>query len=234
MVMERVSQIGLIVLSFILLVLLVLGLAVSCQPLQAESQPTETPTLAPTMTPVDTPTPDLVKTTPDPNAPGEATAAAPTGSDTTNAPGEGDAPETAPDAAATAEPEAPAESSATAVPDGGAGGLPVPGATVRHTVSEGEWLLQIARCYGASYGGVLRSNWIPFPDLIYPGDVLTIPNAGSEGSVTGPPCVVRYQVAAGDTWDGLAQRYGTTTAILQRANPGPLTVGVAIWVPRLP
>ncbi len=61
-----------------------------------------------------------------------------------------------------------------------------------------------------------------------------MPNIGSQGTITGGPCVVAYTVVAGDTWDVLAQRYGTTAAILQKANPGALTPGARIWVPRMP
>ena len=110
----------------------------------------------------------------------------------------------------------------------------VPGATARHAVSRGEWVLQIARCYGVSYGSVLGANYLANPDYILPGWILTIPNIGSQGPIVGPPCVVSYNVTAGDTWDTLATRYKTSAAILQRANPGALAVGRAIWVPRLP
>jgi spore germination protein YaaH len=110
----------------------------------------------------------------------------------------------------------------------------VPGSTVRHIVSRGEWVLQIARCYGTSYSSVRNANYLPNPDYILPGWTLTVPNIGSQGRIIGPPCVVSYTVGAGDTWDSLAARYQTTTAILQKANPGALVVGHAIWVPRVP
>ena len=110
----------------------------------------------------------------------------------------------------------------------------VPGATVGHIVSRGEWLLQIARCYGVDYNALLAANPMPNPHYILPGQRLTVPNIGSQGPIVGAPCVVGYTVAAGDTWQSLAQRHATTTAILQRANPGALVVGRAIWVPRVP
>jgi LysM repeat protein len=73
---------------------------------------------------------------------------------------------------------------------------------------------------------------VPNPNFILPGGVLTIPNVGSNGPIIGPPCVVAYTVVAGDTWESLAARQNTTVGILQRANPGALTVGRSIWVPR--
>jgi LysM repeat protein len=103
-----------------------------------------------------------------------------------------------------------------------------------HVVSRGEWLLQIARCYGAPYQGILAANAIPNPNFILPGAVIRVPAIGSQGTIIGPPCVMVHIVTATDTWSSLAQRYGTTTAILQLANPGALTVGRPIWVPRAP
>ncbi len=110
----------------------------------------------------------------------------------------------------------------------------VVGATARHAVSRGEWVLQIARCYGVPASSILAANQLANPDYILPGWILTVPDIGRQGPIVGPPCVVSYTVAVGDTWDTLAARYGTTSAILQRANPGLLSVGRSIWVPRVP
>lgn len=246
MILDRITNIVLVVLGFILLVLLVLGLAVTLQPLQAENEPPPAPTLAPTWPPTDIPAPDLVKVTPGANA-GDTPARLPSEvPPQENVLTQEDVP--AQDGAAPGSGEAvmagesAASDTATAVdgatvpvaPDTfGVGGIP-PGTTVIHTVSEGEWLIQIARCYGTSYNGILGANRIPVPNLIYPDQVVIVPNAGTQGTITGPPCVVAYSVAPGDTWELLAQRYDTTTVILQRANPGALAVGRSIWVPRLP
>ena len=103
-----------------------------------------------------------------------------------------------------------------------------------HIVARGEWLLQIARCYGVAYTALQAANPMANPNYIMPGQRLTVPNIGSQGTITGAPCVVSYTVLAGDTWESLAQRQRTTAAILQRANPGALAAGRAIWVPRVP
>lgn len=120
----------------------------------------------------------------------------------------------------------------TTAPPGTSPGL-IAGTTVEHLVFRGEWLLQIARCYGTSYALVHDANRLPDPDFILPGQSIIVPNIGSVGRIIGPPCVVAYTVQAGDTWESLAARYGTTTAILRRANPGGLSVGSQIWVPRV-
>lgn len=275
--MERISQIVLIVVGALVLMVLTVGLAVSCrqQPPDASATPTPLSTLAPTWTPLSgadltgtvtaaapipagqtaTPTPTPFAPTPGVATPDVATPggivtpggiATPGGIVTpggaTPTPGAGTpggptaTPPTGatPPGGATPAPIASPPPNATAAPPA-ATATPityVPGATVRHTVNRGEWLLQIARCYGAPYAGVHAANALPDPDFILPGQVIIVPNVGTIGRVIGPPCVQAYFVQAGDTWESLATRFGTTTAILQRANPGALTLGRAIWAPR--
>lgn len=108
------------------------------------------------------------------------------------------------------------------------------GETVNHTVSQGEWLLQIARCYGASYSAVLQANpAVGNPNMILPGSVVVVPNVGSEGAINGAPCVQQHAVLAGETWESLGQQFGTDAATLQRANPGALTAGRTVFVPNM-
>ncbi len=109
-----------------------------------------------------------------------------------------------------------------------------PGSTVQHTVSVGEWLLQIARCYGTSATAIRSANNIANPNYLTPGTFLTVPNVGTTGPIIGPPCIFLHVVAEGETWDSIALTYETTPAILQRANPGPLTVGREMFVPATP
>ncbi len=113
--------------------------------------------------------------------------------------------------------------------------LPAVGATVEHQVQVGDWLMQIARCYGADYAAVRRANpQLANPNWIKPGAVITVPNVGSEGEAHGSPCVAEYTVALGDTWLGLADQFGTTAVILRRINPGPLLAADKIIVPAHP
>jgi len=291
MVLDRIAQIALIFFGALVLVLLVLGLAVSCRETGAGSNPTVT-SIADSATltsgtgvpatidggiatatadPFATATTDGSAPTADPFATATTDGSAPTVDPFATATTDGSAPTVDPvgtvlpgtsipgatvdplatptlasiatattDPAATAAPVATVtiDPGATTVPGATASATPpsgmVPGATARHAVSRGEWVLQIARCYGVSYGSVLWANYLPNPDYILPGWILTIPDIGREGRIVGPPCVIDYTVAAGDTWDSLAARHQTTTAILQKANPGALVVGRSIWVPRVP
>ncbi|MEZ4519708.1 MAG: LysM domain-containing protein [Chloroflexota bacterium] len=107
------------------------------------------------------------------------------------------------------------------------------GSTIQHTVIEGDWLLQIAKCYGTTFAAIRDANYLPYPDYIVPGTVLAVPGVGTGGPVIGAPCVVEYTVQVGDTWESLAQRYDTTVETLQRVNPGPLNIGRVIFVPAI-
>lgn len=227
---DRVVDIALVVLGIIVMLLLVLLAATSCRVVAGDDI---TPTFAPaTATPTSsagfpvtlqpatsTPTPGAGEGTFVPTLPAPGGQLPTEPGTTPTAPGGGQIPGEA--------------TPTTEAPGTGGSGL-VPGQTVSHQVVKGEWLLQIARCYGVSYVSIRNANHLPYPDLIYPGQVLTIPAIGSIGPVTGPPCVVAYTVQPGDTWDSLAARFGTSAAILQRANPGGLAVGAQIWVPRNP
>lgn len=229
MILDRIAQVALVFFGALVLVLLILGLSVSCR--ETAADPLVTVTVA---------SPDFPgNSTVIPLPPITPSAIPPFGPSATPTPqGSGDtssatlpAPQASPGATDSAtQPTAP---TVTATSPAGTGGL-TPGATIRHGVSRGEWVLQIARCYSVTYESVLAANHLPNPDYILPGAILTIPNIGSLGRITGPPCVVSYSVVAGDTWDSLALRYGTTPAILRRANPGALAVGRSIWVPRVP
>ena len=218
---DRISQVVLIVFGALALAFLVLGLAISCrqQPIPGEL-PSVTPGGQPP-TPViagATPTPLPANSTVTPTPPPLSALVTPTPGGALVGPGE-----------ATAIPGATADPGGVVLP--APGGL-TPGTTIQHTVIRGEWLLQIARCYGTAYSGVWAANRLPNPDLIYPGQVIIVPNIGSIGRIIGSPCVQAHPIETGETWESMATRFGTTVAILRRANPGELFVGRIIWAPR--
>jgi ELWxxDGT repeat protein len=120
----------------------------------------------------------------------------------------------------------------TAVPGGSSSNF-TPGATIQHSVNDGEWMIQIARCYGADFKAVRNANLqVIDPDKIWPIDVLTIPNIGSNGKIYGPPCVIYYIAQPGDTWSSLAQKYNADPAVLLEANKTvTLASGVKLKIP---
>jgi len=87
-----------------------------------------------------------------------------------------------------------------------------------HTVVQGEWLMQIARCYGTSVQSIRSHNPIPYPDLIYPSQKLTITDIGSVGPYLGSPCISYHTVAAGETLADIAAMYSITESELARVN----------------
>ena len=98
------------------------------------------------------------------------------------------------------------------------------GTTIQHRVVLGEWLWQIARCYGADPRQVIQANpQLRDPGQIVPDTTLSVPNIGSAGAIYGPPCVVMYTVKSGDTWSSIAQQYSADVSILQQVNPGGLS-----------
>jgi LysM repeat protein len=107
-----------------------------------------------------------------------------------------------------------------------------PGTSVQHQVEKGEWLIQIARCYGIRYENLRNANLnILNPHQIEIGQIVTVPNIGSAGTIFGRPCVVLHTVVTGDTWNSIATRYTARVDVLQAANPAGLVTGAVIKVP---
>jgi LysM repeat protein len=106
----------------------------------------------------------------------------------------------------------------------------VAGSTITHQVADGEWLWQIARCYGADPVKVSAAN-PPSPAQISPKTSVNVPNIGSAGKIYGPPCIVMYTVQTGDTWNSIAAKYNADPTVTQMANGNTLKVGSVIKVP---
>lgn len=106
------------------------------------------------------------------------------------------------------------------------------GTTVQHKVAKGEWLWQIARCYGADPAKTLLANpQLTNPAQISPDTMVSVPNIGSSGKIYGPPCVKTHVVQAGDTWASIALAYNADALVLQMVNHNTLTVGQTITIP---
>jgi uncharacterized repeat protein (TIGR01451 family) len=70
-----------------------------------------------------------------------------------------------------------------------------PGSTIQHQVAVGEWLIQIGRCYGATFDDMRNANpQIADPDFILPSMIVTVPRIGSAGMIYGPPCISFHTV----------------------------------------
>lgn len=103
-----------------------------------------------------------------------------------------------------------------------------------YTVKAGDTLSEIAARWGVTVSALAVANKIANPDLIYPGQRICKPGAG--GSVPGPrPGRRTHKVVAGDTLSEIAQRYGTTVAVLVKlngiSNPDRIYVGQVLTLP---
>ncbi len=106
----------------------------------------------------------------------------------------------------------------------------IAGSTIKHQVAKGEWLWQIARCYGADPNKVSEAN-PPKPGEISPSTTVIVPNIGSDGKMYGPPCVGTHTVQAGETWESIALKYYADPEVLKMVNANTLTVGGVLKVP---
>lgn len=91
---------------------------------------------------------------------------------------------------------------------------------VTYTVKSGDTLSGIAAKYGTTYQKIAADNGIKNPNLIYPGQVLTI-NKGSgsgSGSNSSNSSNTYYTVKSGDTLSEIAEKYNTSVRKLVELN----------------
>ncbi|HAN86537.1 MAG: LysM peptidoglycan-binding domain-containing protein [Bacillota bacterium] len=89
-------------------------------------------------------------------------------------------------------------------------------AATAYRVAQGDSLFLIARRYGVTVGAIRTANGL-VSDMIYPGQILTIPNQASSN----PPnwqSGATYTIRSGDSLFLVAQRYGVTVSSLKAAN----------------
>lgn len=102
-----------------------------------------------------------------------------------------------------------------------------------HQVQAGDTLLDLARQYGVPMAAIQLQNGMGDSTTLYAGDMLLIPPPiGWEGASL---YWIVYVVKAGDTLNGIGQRYGLSIEALQAANrlsdPGRLQVGQELVLP---
>ncbi len=96
-----------------------------------------------------------------------------------------------------------------------------------YTVKQGDTLFSIARQFNTSVQTLATANGLPNPNLIYVGQVLTIPDVNTTPTPTPPPGSTPtptptgntiYVVRAGDTLGLIAARFGVTIQAIAAAN----------------
>ncbi|MBE3599505.1 MAG: LysM peptidoglycan-binding domain-containing protein [Limnochordaceae bacterium] len=84
-----------------------------------------------------------------------------------------------------------------------------------YTVQPGDSMFSIARRFGITLDALIAANpQIPNPNVLFPGDVLCVPQAPAC-----PPGSQVYTVRPGDTMFTIAQRFGVSLDALIAANP---------------
>jgi len=91
----------------------------------------------------------------------------------------------------------------------------VAGAATSYTVQPGDSLFFIGQRYGVSIADLKAANGL-WDDLIYPGQVLSIPGSSGNGGNAG--VANRYTVQPGDSLFFIGQRYGVSVTDLKAAN----------------
>lgn len=123
------------------------------------------------------------------------------------------------------------------------------GGQTTHTVQAGENLTRIALKYGTTVQAIVQANNITNPNLVFVGQVLTIPGAGitptlqPTGTVSAPPpqpttapaSETIHVVQPGENLFRVALKYGLSTAFLASyngiTNPNLIYVGQRIRIP---
>ena len=108
---------------------------------------------------------------------------------------------------------------------------------IAHTVLDGETLSYLAVRYGVSVPEISAANGLA-GDVIYVGQVLTIPNqtVGSDPAGVQTSDLPTYVVEEGDSFASVATEYGIPPETLQAANPqisdpNTVQVGTVLYLP---
>jgi LysM repeat protein len=112
-------------------------------------------------------------------------------------------------------------------------------AMTTHTVRAGESMERIARRFGTSTTQLAKANGLKISSVIHPGQKLKIPGSSvvqaptqavtpSRATVTSNPAVAgkTHTVRVGDTYSGIAKKYGISIASLAAANPTAKTTAL--------
>ncbi|WP_214828680.1 LysM peptidoglycan-binding domain-containing protein [Exiguobacterium algae] len=106
-----------------------------------------------------------------------------------------------------------------------------PASTTTYTVKSGDTLYKIAASYNTTVSKIASANNITNVNLIYVGQVLTIP-----GTTTPPASTTTYTVKSGDTLYKIAASYNTTVSKIASANNitnvNLIYVGQTLTIPR--
>ena len=114
--------------------------------------------------------------------------------------------------------------------------LTIPGESgeTSHTVSPGETLAEIASLHGVTVSDLIDANDLSNPDLLWIGQLISIPSARGSSTGQGQTIVGSHLVAAGETLASIAGRYGTTVEAIAQVNgitnPSQIFIGTQLTI----
>jgi peptidoglycan endopeptidase LytF len=116
----------------------------------------------------------------------------------------------------------------------GAGPGRCPAGTFEYTIMAGDTFFSLANRFNTTVAAIQAANPNVDPNNLQIGQVICIPGAGP-GPGRCPAGTFEYTIRAGDTFFSLANRFNTTVAAIQAANPNVdpnnLQIGQVICIP---
>ena len=105
---------------------------------------------------------------------------------------------------------------------------PLTAARTTHTIASGETITAVAKAAGVSVQAVLEANGLGWTSIIYPGQVLNLPEAGERESISAPPASITVATAGRVTPMSEEMRHNAKTIVSVGRGAGVSNAGLVI------
>jgi peptidoglycan endopeptidase LytF len=113
-----------------------------------------------------------------------------------------------------------------------------PAGSSQYVIRSGDTLFQLANRFNTTVAAILALNPGLDPNALQVGRIICIPGVPTPPPSTCPTGTFPYVIRSGDSFFSLANRFNTTVAAIQAANPGvnpnALQIGQTICIPGRP